>query len=256
LIGGVLTDAFGMRNSLMLTGALLLIPTVLLSFMVKESFDRPPADRPGAKSKGGRGSMLSLLVIPGFMAALAILFVARFTDRAMTPILPLFLIQLETPSALLATITGLVVAAGALAATCSSVAYGRWSRPDNTRRLLVIALAGGAVCSVLIALAGDWIQVVVLRILLGLLAGGTISLAYTMGARLAPSERSSLTLSVLASCGMLGSASSPIMAGVISQASLRIVFLAMGAAYLLAVVLAVLPARTRAPKQASRLAEE
>ena len=31
--------------------------------------------------------MLSLLVIPGFMAALAILFVARFAHRAMTPIL-------------------------------------------------------------------------------------------------------------------------------------------------------------------------
>ena len=256
LIGGILTDAFGMRNSLMLTGALLLIPTVLLSFMVKESFERPPSDRSGTKAKGGRGSTLSLLVIPCFASALSILFVARFADRAMTPILPLYLIELQTPSALLATITGLVVAAGALAATCSSVAYGRWSRPENTRRLLIVALAGGAICSVLIALAGDWIQVVVLRILLGLLAGGTISLAYTMGARLAPSERSSMTLSLLASCGMLGSASSPIMAGLISQASIRVVFLATGAAYLLAVGLAVLPLIRRAGKQASSPAGE
>lgn len=243
LIGGVLTDAFGLRNSLMLTGVLLVIPTVLLSFLVKESFERPPSDRPEAKAKGARGSMLDLLVIPGFVAALSILFVARFADRAMTPILPLFLIELDTPTSLLATITGLVVAAGALAATCSSVAYGRWSRPENTRRLLLVALAGGAVCSVLIALAGDWVQVVVLRIMLGLLAGGTISLAYTMGARLAPSERSSLSLSVLASCGMLGSASSPILAGLISQASLRVVFLAMAVAYLLAVGLVFLPRR-------------
>ena len=253
LVGGVLTDAFGMRNSLMLTGVLLIIPTILLTFMVKESFDRPAGDRLGAKAKGGQGTALSLLVIPGFAAALAILFVARFTDRAVTPILPLYLIQLETPSALLATITGLVVAAGALAATCSSVVYGRWSRPENTRRLLIVALAGGAVCSVLLAVVGDWIQVMVVRTLLGLLAGGTISLAYTMGARLAPSDRSSLTLSVLASCGMLGSASSPILAGLISQASLRIVFLATGAAYLLAVGLAIFPLirrwQTGAPSQ-------
>jgi MFS family permease len=241
LVGGVLTDAFGMRNSLMLTGVLLIIPTILLTFMVKESFDRPATDRAGAKAKGGQGSALSLLVIPGFAVALAILFVARFTDRAVTPILPLYLIQLETPEATLATITGLVVAAGALAATCSSVAYGRWARPENTRRLLIIALAGGAICSVLLALVSDWVQVMVVRTLLGLLAGGTISLAYTMGARLGPSDRSSMTLSVLASCGMLGSASSPILAGIISQASLRIVFLATGAAYLLAVVLAVIP---------------
>ena len=136
------------------------------------------------------------------------------------------------------------------------MAYGRWSRPENTRRLLIVALAGGAICSVLIALAGDWIQVIVLRILLGLLAGGTISLAYTMGARLAPSERSSMTLSLLASCGVLGSASSPIMAGLISQASIRIVFLATGAAYLLAVGLAVLPLIRRAGTQASSPAAE
>ena len=254
LIGGILTDAFGMRNSLMLTGILLLIPTVLLTFLVRESFDQPASERSGGKAKGGRGSMLTLLAIPGFMAALSILFVARFADRAMTPILPLFLIQLETPSALLATITGVVVAGGALAATCSSVVYGRWSRPENTRRLLIIALAGGAVCSVLIAVAGDWIQVVVLRVLLGLLAGGTISLAYTMGARLAPSDRSSVTLSLLASCGMLGSASSPVLAGLISQASLRIVFLAMGVAYLIAVGLAVLPL-LRSQKSGVRIQE-
>jgi DHA1 family multidrug resistance protein-like MFS transporter len=243
LIGGLLTDTFGLRNSLMLTGVLLIIPTVLLTFMVKESFERPPADRPESKAKGGQGSMLSLLVLPGFAAALAILFMARFTDRAMTPILPLYLIQLETPSALLATITGLVVAAGALAATCSSIVYGRWSRPENTRRLLIVALAGGAFFSVLLALAGGWIEVVIVRALLGLLAGGTISLAYTMGARLAPSGRSSVTLSVLASCGMLGSATAPILAGILGQFSLRIVFLATAMAYLIAVALAVLPGR-------------
>ena len=86
-------------------------------------------------------------------------------------------------------------------------------------------------------------NVVVVRTLLGLLAGGTISLAYTMGARLAPSERSSLTLSVLASCGMLGSATAPILAGMLGQLSLRIVFLATAAAYLIAVVLVLLPTR-------------
>jgi MFS family permease len=139
-----------------------------------------------------------------------------------------------------------VVASGALAATISSIGYGRFARPDNTRRLLIMALAGGAFCSVLIALAGDWIQVTVLRIILGLLAGGTMSLAYTMGARAAPSERSGLTLSVLASCGMLGAALAPILAGMLSQLSLRSVFIAVAAAYVLAVGLAALPAVRRA----------
>ena len=76
--------------------------------------------------------------------------------------------------------------------------------------------------------------------------GGTMSLAYTMGARLAPSERSGLTLAVLASCGMLGGAISPIMAGFLGQLSLRVVFIATAAAYAIAVGLAALPSVRRA----------
>jgi MFS family permease len=102
---------------------------------------------------------------------------------------------------------------------------------------------------VLISFAGDWIQVTGLRIVLGLLAGGTMSLAYTMGARLAPSARSGLTLSVLASCGMLGGAVSPILAGMLGQLSLRSVFITVAAAYLVAVGLAVLPSVRRAEQQ-------
>jgi DHA1 family multidrug resistance protein-like MFS transporter len=251
LIGGLLSDTFGLRTSFMITGLMLIVPAALLNFMVKESFQPSTPDRSSAKPRGAAGSLLQLCVIPGFAAALAILFVARFTERALPPILPLYLIELETPSAQLATITGVVVAAGALAATCSSIIYGRRSRPDNTRRLLIIALAGGAVCAVLLGLARDWTEVVVLRVLLGLLAGGTMSLAYTMGARLAPSERSGLTLSVLASCGMLGGAISPILAGVIGQVSLRVVFMATAVAYLAAVGLAALPTLRRAPAPAA-----
>jgi DHA1 family multidrug resistance protein-like MFS transporter len=247
IIGGVLTDAIGFRSTFMVTGILLIIPSLLLGFVVKESFDRDAAQKSDGKPRGAGGSFLSLFFIPGFAAALSILFVARFTERALPPILPLYLIELQTPATMLATITGVVVASGALAATISSVAYGRRATPENTRRLLITALAGGAVCSVLISVAGDWIQVTMLRIVLGLLAGGTMSLAYTMGARLAPSERSGLTLSVLASCGMLGGAVSPILAGMLGQLSLRSVFITVAAAYLIAVGLALLPSVRQAP---------
>jgi DHA1 family multidrug resistance protein-like MFS transporter len=250
LIGGVLTDTIGFRSTFMVTGILLVIPSLMLGFLVNESFDKDAAQQSAGKGKGAGGSFRALFFIPGFAAALAILFVARFTERALPPILPLYLIELQTPTAMLATITGVVVASGALAATVSSIAYGRRARPDNTRRLLITALIGGAICSVLISFAGDWIQVTGLRIVLGLLAGGTMSLAYTMGARLAPGERSALTLSVLASCGMLGGAVSPILAGTLGQVlSLRSVFLTVAAAYLLAVGLAVLPAVRRAEQQ-------
>jgi MFS family permease len=125
--------------------------------------------------------------------------------------------------------------------------YGRWSRPENTRWLLLVALGGGAVFSVLLALAGGWIEVVAIRVILGLLAGGTMSLVYTMGARLAPSSRSGVTLAMLSSCGQLGGALSPMLAGFIGQVSLGYALLANAGAYVVAFGLAALPATGRAP---------
>ena len=243
-IGGIVSDTFGLRANFVMTGVILLIPACLLFFLVKEG-GYGGSEKSSASSDTKQGSLWDLLTMPSFMAALFILFVARFTDRALPPILPLYLVELDTPEAQLATITGIVVASGAVAAAASSMVYGRRARADNTRRLLVIALGGGGIISLLLALAHGWPEVVVLRIILGLLAGGSMSLAYTMGARLAPPERSGLTLAVLASCAMMGGAVSPMLAGVIGQFDLRYVFVANTIVYLLAFTLAILPARGR-----------
>jgi DHA1 family multidrug resistance protein-like MFS transporter len=250
-IGGVLSDTYGLRFNFVLTGVLLLIPALLLYVMVKETGygGAKKDDAVDGVKLGRRASMMSLLLLPGFAASLAILFMTRFTDRALTPILPLYLVELDTPSAQLATITGFVVASGAVAAAGSSVLYGRWARPENTRRLLIIALAGGALFSAAIAFVSGWVEVALLRVALGLLAGGSMSLAYTMGAHLAPASRSGLTLATLSSCGQLGGALAPIAAGVIGGISLALVFLANAAAYLIALVLAALPSVGRATAQ-------
>jgi MFS transporter, DHA1 family, multidrug resistance protein len=254
LLGGVLSDHFGLRTNFFVTGAYLLIPICVMFFLVHEGDYAEPAqqvERPSTQPAGRRAGWHTHLLIPGFAVALGILFMARFADRTLPPVLPLLLAELDTPKAQLATITGLVVSSGALAAGCSATLYGRWARPETTRRLLMTALAGGAFCSVLLALASNWQQVLALRLVLGLLAGGTLSLGYLVGARLAPREQSGLTLGILAGCGQIGSASAPLLAGVLGGAGLHVVFLANAAAYLGALALAALVART--PRAASGL---
>ena len=248
-IGGLISDAFGLRANFVLTGILLIPPALLLLFMVQENVYDAPHDRSGGKA-GARGSLLGALLLPGFAAVLGITFMGRFTDRALPPILPLYLVELETPSTQIATVTGLIVSIGAVAATISSMLFGRLAHPGNTRRLLLLSLAGGVLCSAPLALTSGWPQVLALRLLLGLLAGGSLSLAYTLGARLAPPERSAFTLSVLASGGLLGGALAPMFAGLIGQFSLRAVFLANGVAYLFALALAIV--MPRAHDQATR----
>jgi MFS transporter, DHA1 family, multidrug resistance protein len=244
-IGGAIADAYGLRANFILTGVIMLVPALFLHVFVRESSYDGEAELPPTKRVGGRVPVLALLTVPGFAMALAILFMARFTDRALPPILPLYLVELDTPAGQLATITGVVVGSGAVAAACSSMLYGRWARPESTRRLLVFALVGGAACSALLGLASGWPDVVALRLVLGLLAGGSMSLAFTFGARLAPPERSGLTLSLLSGGGQLGGAVSPVLVGLIGQFSLRYVFIVNAAAYLIAAVLAGLPSRDR-----------
>jgi DHA1 family multidrug resistance protein-like MFS transporter len=247
-IGGVISDLYGLRVNFMLTGVILIVPALLLYLLVKETGYGASAEKRGAGATSGQISVWTILALPGFAAAMAILFLSRFTDRMLPPILPLYLVELNTPTAQLATITGFVVASGAVAAACSSMLYGRWARPENTCRLLIAALAGGAIFSVMIAFVGGWVEVTLLRIMLGLLAGGAMSLAYTLGAHMAPSSRSGVTLSMLSSCGQLGGATAPMLAGLIGQIGLVYVFIANGAAYLLALVLTALPTMSRAPE--------
>ena len=246
LIGGPLADLLGQRATFMITGVLLLVPIALIALVLKETADAPSPEKAAPKVPARGGSMLGLMALPGFAVAVAILFLTRFTERAIQPIVPLYLIELHTPEALLATITGVTVSGGAVAATCSSLLYGRWARPETIRRVLMMALAGAAACALLFGLARGWPEVIGLRLLLGLLAGGTISLAYTMGARLAPPERSATTMSLLASWGMLGSAVAPILSGIAGQISLRAVFVTTAAAYVLAAMLVAVPAVRRA----------
>jgi DHA1 family multidrug resistance protein-like MFS transporter len=246
-IGGLISDSFGsLRANFIMTGVLLLVPAVFMFFLVKEDVYDAPKERVNKPLPFGR-ALLALAALPGFGAALSVLFLTRFTDRVLPAMLPLYLVELDTPTAQLATVTGLVVSGGSIAAAISAMFYGQRSRPETTRRWLMLALAGGALCSAPLALANSWVQVLVLRLLLGLLAGGAMSLAYAFGARLAPAERSGLTLSLLSSFGQLGGAIAPMLAGLIGVYSLAAVFVANAGAYLVALTTAAVFARTRPP---------
>jgi MFS family permease len=112
----------------------------------------------------------------------------------------------------------------------------------------MIALGGGSIFSLLLSLSNHWLQVLLLRFLLGVLAGGTLSLGYTLGARLAPRERSGMTIGMLVSCAQLGGASAPLLGGMLGALGLHVVFLVNSVAYLVALTFAALGARSFRPK--------
>jgi MFS family permease len=72
-----------------------------------------------------------------------------------------------------------------------------------------------------------------------------MSLAFTIGAQMVPRSRSGLTFSVLSSCGQLGGALSPMLAGIIGQLDLRYALMTNAGAYVVALALAAVAAQRR-----------
>lgn len=250
-VGGLLTDRFDIRINFVLAGVITALAGVLLIFLLREerttASPTPPRSR---KETGGRRGLLGVLALPGFGATLVVLFLAQSADRSLQPILPLYLVEINTPPEQLATVTGLIISAGAIAASLSSAGFGRLARPGQTRWLVAASVAGGSLAMLALPLVSFWGGVLGLRVLLGVASGGGVSLAFTLGARLVPPERAGLALGVLSACTGLGGAFAPLLGGIVGSHSLTTVFLANAALYGLAflLTLTVLAPADRAPR--------
>jgi MFS family permease len=73
----------------------------------------------------------------------------------------------------------------------------------------------------------------ILRLALGLLAGGCMVVIYTLGSMVIPKETRATSFSFLASAGLLGAAIGPVVAGVLTHLSIRAIFFFNGAVFFL-----------------------
>jgi len=108
----------------------------------------------------------------------------------------------------------------AVAATVSSNVAARLTRGIPAAQLLMLALiVGGPLCAAM-ALARTWPTLLVLRALVGLCLGGAITLAYTLGAEIVPSEHRGAAFGWLAFGLQFGTAASPLVTGALAAVSL------------------------------------
>ena len=108
----------------------------------------------------------------------------------------------------------------AVTATVSSNVAARLTRGMPAAQLLMLALLiGGPLCAAM-ALARSWPTLLVLRGLVGLCLGGAITLAYTLGAEMVPSEHRGAAFGWLAFGLQFGTAASPLVTGALAAVSL------------------------------------
>lgn len=238
LAGGILADVIGIRRTFLVTALICALALVLLLAFYEE---RGAAERPRDAATGaGFGTVIAL---PGVLALLVVLFVVNFIGRSFTPILPLHLALLGLPDARLASATGVLISAYSVAAAASAWGLGRLSRTRSPRSLLAATLVGGAAIVAPMALVPSYEAMLALAVLLGLVAGGSLTLSYTIGGLMVPEAVRTTAFGFFSGAALFGGAIAPTVAGLVAHFALRGIYFVDAALYL-ALTLALLRAAT------------
>lgn len=237
LSAGFVADHFGLRASFFTGAGVIVIGLIAAGFLMAD--DRvlaaartagrsgaatPPSESKPRQGMAGLPALRAAARLPGFVTVMAVLFLVQFVDRSFSPILPLYVESLGKNPAQVASYAGLVISLAAIATGISATTVGQLALRWPARRLLTGTLIAGAVLCLPLALVRTPTELLVARSLLGLFAGGTITLAYSLANQVVPSASKGAAFGVLSSMGMLGSALSPLVAGAIVQIDLRAVF--------------------------------
>jgi len=239
--GGYVASHFGLRYAFFVTAgmcALALFGLLLLFTETRGALERGPV-APGAEAAF---TLRQVLASRGFPLVLALLFVGQFIDRGLSLLVPLKVATLPDVSRIAAT-AGEIISLAAVCATGSALLAGRLAQRWPPDRLLLIGLLAGGLPCALMAWAGGWQILMLLRCLTGLCLGGALTLAYSIGGTLVTGERRGAAFGWLALSVQIGTAASPLASGGLAALSLSGAFLLDGVLAWLAAALLLIGAR-------------
>ena len=227
LIGGLLAQSIGIRQTFVVTALVTLGSFLSIVFLYKDS------EKPKAHREPDGNIDRSYLKTVEYLLPMLILFSIQMTQRTYAPVVPLFLEQLGTPSTRLVIVAGVLFSLAALGEAFSAWVSGRLASRISISRLLLVRIGLGVVLLTPMALAQSSPAFIFWRVTLAFLAGGILTLAYAAAGDVIPETQRGSGYSILSSTFMLGAATGPIVAGLLSGLGLRVVFFFNLAVYVL-----------------------
>lgn len=219
-VGGILAQSIGVTNTFFATASLMFVSFLSIILLYA---DAPPSPKSGAKESLPIDR--SFLKKPEYLLPILLLFFIHMVDRSFAPIVPLFLEQLGTVPAQLAAVSGALISLAAFAEAFSAWLSGRLVERVDEHRLILLRLGMGLLIIIPMLMVTTPTGFFVLRVALGLLAGGVLTLAFTSASRVIPGNHRGTGFSILSSISMLGGSAGPIIAGFLAGISIRTVFL-------------------------------
>jgi DHA1 family multidrug resistance protein-like MFS transporter len=249
-VAGLFTDLWGIRSNFLLAAGIM----VASFLMMLRGYDAPaPTSADAAHGKKAGLSYWSLLKSRELALVAVVVFTSQYVERTFWPLAPLLVVDMEPGSEQVGLMTGLLLGIGSAATALSALISGRLARRYSTRTLLIASLVGGCVTLPILAAAGSVWQFIGLRIVMGLLTGGMLTLAYAHVSALLPPDDLSASFSMFASVAMVASAVGPFsLSPLASTLGLRSPLLVSAAAFGACLMLFVVSGRNLATRSAPR----
>jgi DHA1 family multidrug resistance protein-like MFS transporter len=236
VLGGIAADTWGYRACFLITGALMGLGALLVTFLVREPQRK-------LASKDSRSLRQGLSVVLGSSAILVVLAVRSLVEsgqRTVNPFLPLFVQELVTVQARVATQVGLLNGAKLAATAVGAIMVGRFADRLGARRVALLALMSAAGGYLLQGAAISVAQLLVLQVVTGAAIGGMITTLSVAAATLCPAGRQGVVFGLQITFVQAANAVGPMFGALVAtQWGLRGVFVLAGLACLAALLLLI-----------------
>jgi DHA1 family multidrug resistance protein-like MFS transporter len=171
VIGGVIGETFGFRESFWITGILLGAAGFAVVFLVREDFEPIPREL----RTGFWAGYKTLLRAPGMIGLYVLSFLRSLGLSVITPILALFILTLNNGvEAGTASLTGIVIGLSALSSAISAVYLGKLGDRVGHERVMIISAFLAAVLYLPLAIVTSPWQLALLQIPAGIAVGGLV----------------------------------------------------------------------------------
>ncbi|EGP5493717.1 MFS transporter [Enterococcus faecium] len=183
-MGGALAQWFGMENVFLITGALLMITTVLTIFLVKEDF-HPIEKKDLISTKEIFSKMDHLSILIGLFITTLILQIGITT---ISPILTLYIRELSGSTENILFVSGLIVSIAGVSAVFSSPKLGKLGDKIGNQKVLIGGLILSFCCYLPMAFVNTPLQLGILRFILGFSTGALMPSVNTLISKITPQE--------------------------------------------------------------------
>lgn len=210
-LGGFIAENIGLEDTFFLTGALLLAAFILTLLFVQESFVR--GDKQALRFKEVWSSVPEKNLTITLFVSFFVLTVALYTVE---PVITVYVNHLSRSGSHIALIAGLTFSASGLANIIAAPRLGRLSDRIGAHRVMLAALITAGLIFIPQAFVQNPWQLMGLRFVLGLAAGGLIPSVNILVKKITPSSITGRVFGLNMSAGYLGIFGGSVLGGQIA----------------------------------------